>query len=512
MEITYKKRGRKPKQSNNITKTPNNKEQEHLNNQSTNMAISLNEKILLKDDFIYEPELKTRSTILWTEKYKPTSINDIIGNKKEISTLKQWLLDFYNNSDDNYELNNKKNKKNSSVVISGGHGVGKNMIIDLLLKEIGYKQKNIYSTNLKNKNIVNEIIQSCTNINNLISNNKIIRYAVIINNTENITITSEKDNLLDLYKQNKEKMYFPLIFISNLQHSKLLNNLKKISLNITISYPSTLLMKTYIQSICRKEQITFSDSTVIDHIINFCQYDMRRLLFVLQDLYFSYKSKITPKMFKAYQQTSQKKNIDIGLKPATYELLDSYKNINYCYQLYETEKVLLPLMVYENYYKKLLKQNNNIETKLNIMANITNSISIGDVIETNIYSDQNWYLQEIHGFFTCINTSYMLNKINDPTNKINYDIDFSLDLNRTSSKKINKKKNISPLQTKFIDKSINDILYINKIFIEISNKNFPKQKKDKIINELKSFYALSDNDIDIATKIDKTNINHIIKK
>ena len=50
----------------------------------------------------------------------------------------------------------------------------------------------------------------------------------------------------------------------------------------------------------------------------------------------------------------------------------------------------------------------------NIIYNIvkvSDSISRGDDIETSIYTDQNWYLQNIHGFYTCLNTSFWINKI-----------------------------------------------------------------------------------------------------
>ena len=56
--------------------------------------------------------------------------------------------------------------------------------------------------------------------------------------------------------------------------------------------------------------------------------------------------------------------------------------------------------------------NDNINNVIDSLIEISNSISIGDNIETSIYTDQNWYLQNIHGFFTCINTSYYINKKN----------------------------------------------------------------------------------------------------
>ena len=45
-------------------------------------------------------------------------------------------------------------------------------------------------------------------------------------------------------------------------------------------------------------------------------------------------------------------NTDIGLFDATKIILSDYNNLDDILVLYETEKVLLPLMIHENYYKK----------------------------------------------------------------------------------------------------------------------------------------------------------------
>ena len=68
----------------------------------------------------------------WLYKYKPNNINDIIGNKDEIKRLEKWL-------------NNFKNEKFSSMIISGNHGTGKNIIMSLLFQKYGYIVKQIHS-------------------------------------------------------------------------------------------------------------------------------------------------------------------------------------------------------------------------------------------------------------------------------------------------------------------------------------------------------------------------------
>ena len=59
---------------------------------------------------------------IWLEKYSPKNIKEIIGNNNTILKLNHFFKSFKNNS-------------NSSIIISGNHGVGKGMIVKLLLSK-----------------------------------------------------------------------------------------------------------------------------------------------------------------------------------------------------------------------------------------------------------------------------------------------------------------------------------------------------------------------------------------
>ena len=197
----------------------------------------------------------------------------------------------------------------------------------------------------------------------------------------------------------------------------------------------------------------------------------------------------------------EKKNMDIGLFEATKEILNKYLDYDTIINLYEIEKVLLPLMIHENYIKRILnKTTASFNDNLEAIVKIADSISRGDNIETSIYTDQNWYLQNIHGFYTCINTSYWINK-NNTNNKLAYiNINFSSDLNKTSLKNINK-KNIFNL-TKIINNKTNEeILMLNKIC-----NHLIKEEKENILIEILNSYdkSITLKEIELCLKIDKT--------
>lgn len=427
----------------------------------------------------------------WIEKYKPKKSSELICNTMQVKRIINWLNDFNNPTTP------------SSIIITGPHGVGKSISIKLILKEKNYLTKELHSNDTENKKVISEMMNSAvrsSNVYDLLLHRRNSKYAILINDTDTITSTKEKGYLTALFKQNEKERLFPIIFISSPQHNKLISDIKKANgLEIKFEHPSEKNMTDFIKKIASIEKIKIIDPLVIKKIIAFSQYDIRRLIYILHNLYYNFGSKeVKVKDIIEFCNCSQGKNIDIGLFDATKQLLNRYNGVNNSIILYETEKVLIPLMVHENYYKPMAYKCNSNKDKLQIMKDITTLISRGDMIETNIYTDQNWYLQPIHGFLTCVETSYALNKFSTSKKVPFYNMSFSSDLNKTSLKNINK-KNIFTLQSLIPHKNIDDVLFINKIIYQLV-----KEERFNELNELISKYNLNSKNVEVAIKIDKT--------
>jgi DNA polymerase III delta prime subunit len=429
---------------------------------------------------------------LWVNKYRPINLTEVIGHDENILKIKDWI-------------NNLNINKNQALIISGIHGIGKSLTIKFIFEELNYLIKIIYPNEIKDHRIFddfndyynhNNSIYSKINFKNI--NKK--KLVLIFEETENITLTSEKKYIMDIFKENNKKKYFPLIFISNNQHSKLLNDLKKHCTEINFKPPTKCNFQSLIKNICIKENIIINNLDSLNLLIEFSQKDVRRLINLLQEYSYNYKE-INNDNILNFINKSREKDIDIGLFDATYKILNQYIESDIILKLYENEKVLLPLMIQENYIKKVLnKCTENWNDILYNLVKISDSISRGDNIETSIYTDQNWYLQNIHGFYTCLNTSYWINK-NNKNNLLDLDkIKFSSDLNKTSLKNINK-KNINNLSKIIPNKSIYELLFLNRI----CNNLLLNNKEIEIINLLNSYYKdISIKEIELCLKIDKT--------
>jgi replication factor C subunit 1 len=429
---------------------------------------------------------------LWVNKYRPKYLNEVIGHKEQITQINQWITNLNSN-------------KNQAIIISGIHGIGKSLTIKLIFEELNYLIRIIYPNEIKDHRIFDDFNDYYNHRNSIHSkinfkNDNKKQLVLIFEETENITLTSEKKYIMDIFKENNKKKCFPLIFISNNQHSKLLNDLKKNCDEIQFNSPIKLDFLKLIKNICIEEKIKIENDDAINILIEFCQKDIRRLINLLQEFSYNFKE-IKKEYVLDFISKSREKNIDIGLFDATGKILNNYLDYDTILKLYESEKVLLPLMIHENYIRKVLnKCSDDWNDVLFNLVKISDSISRGDNIETSIYTDQNWYLQNIHGFYTCLNSSYWINKTNKNNNIDVKKIKFSSDLNKTSLKNINR-KNITNLSKIIPNKSIYEILILNRI----CNYLILNNKENYIIELLSSYNKdISIKEIELCLKIDKT--------
>jgi len=431
---------------------------------------------------------------LWVNKYRPNSLQQIIGHKNQIKKIKDWLQSL------------KLKAKNNAIIISGNHGIGKTLTVKLILEDSGYIVRIINPSEIKDFRNLDDFDEYYNQNNSIISklnfyDNK-NKVALIFDETENISLNSEKKYIMDIFKENNKTNSFPLVFISNNQHSKLLNDLKKNCEEIRFYSPSTLEIKNLIKHISLNEKFLISDNEELyEKIINYSQFDIRRLINILQELSFHFKEILTAGSLEEFFEKSRKKNVDVGLYEATGKLINQYLDHETIFKLYESEKVLLPLMIHEHYIKKILSHSNQPWEKIIYsLVKTSDSISRGDNIETSIYTDQNWYLQNIHGFYTCLNTSFWINRYSSGQKLSSDKMKFSSDLNKTSLKNINR-KNINNLLKIVPNKSIEEIIFINQLANNFIKNNY----EDKLITILQSYKKdITVKELELFLKIDKT--------
>jgi len=385
----------------------------------------------------------------WLEKYNPTKLGDIIGNKKNILAIIKWI--------ENY------GKGKGNLIISGEHGIGKSCSIDVILNSLNYEIKKVKQTSdiyLLCKSIITH-----ADISLLINHSK-KNVAIVIDNFDLITSKIDKGGLLKIIKCNNVNKLKPIIIITNNKHNKFLVEIKKFSDEIKFQNPNANDISLFIKKIVKNEEMNI-EYDVENELIDFVGGNIRQLILVLYQLKQIYMDiEITKKLWDDFiKNTVEILDTDFDLFKNANKIIHNYVNIDSSLKKYKLDKVLLPLMVYQNYIKYV---GNNIC----LLDKIINKISEGDLVENNIYNDQNWEVEEVHGIYTCVIPSYEMTKLKEKSIRL----DFPSDLNKTSTKKTNK-KNIKV--TKF---NISDFITLNELMGKLMKK-YKKNELNKIIDD-----------------------------
>lgn len=496
----------------------------------------------------------------WIEKYRPKTICDIIGNEEKINSITYWLKNYDSQKEkymrefeeknekaknkkqtkksktvqiedtenaeiveiaenienveiENYEIANipvAKSKAKSCLLIRGNHGIGKTAIVKAILDDMDYDYEiiNIYSVS-SHKNIEEKINKIFKGINVLDEVNgvqdKNRKKAIIIDKLETISTQIEKNFVESILRENDKNWVCPIIFISSMKHVKLLTSLKNFSLVIILDCPLPEHMNILFCRIAKGEKIRFDPDgglNTINKIREHAQSDYQRLIYILYDLKKNaVKNLVTKAQVEEYCNMSKTKDTDIDIYKSAAELILKYPGMNECLRLYSGEKVILPLMIHQNYPKCLTEYKNNLKNPLELAARVAESISMGDIIENYIYSEQNWDMQDVHCFYTCVNPSFNLSKANIDVSLgyLGHHLKFAEDLNRTSIKQINK-KNVVNANVYMKNMDINDFIYANTL----TKKLMDDKKYEECANLYKDYGANADT-IASVLKIDKIN-------
>lgn len=406
------------------------------------------------------------SSMSLINKYRPNRLNEIIGNETTINKILEWITEYdtvRNFLKDNNMLktttkgrkkkitgvNEKEieySKRKGNLLITGTNGCGKTTIIQTILKELDCDVINLMTIDSKQK-IDIDLINKLSSNYSYGNNNK--KKVLLIDELESIISSNNKAGTIDIIKENNFKRWMPIIIITNNKHNKQLTEAKKYSDEMRIFTPFPNQIHTWVRNICQKENIKISN-ILITKFIEKCQQDMRKILIQLNEIKIN-NNTITEEYLNEFNDTIKEKDLDQELFQATKNLLTNYKDIKTCIEIHDTEKAIIPIMLFENYSKYSNK---------NIHKDIIDKFSDGDIFENYIHGEQIWDLTEIHGLMSVALPSFIINS----NKKMGITkIDYAADLNRTSVKMMNK-KHISKIKDSFDNnKSIEELIYMSNI-------------------------------------------------
>ena len=256
----------------------------------------------------------------WTEKYRPESLDDIVGNDRAIIEIRKWASSWNNGV-----------PKKRAIILSGKPGTGKTSSALALANDFGWTAIELNTSDARNadkiKNVatygaINETFSDDGSFN---SSNKGGRKLIILDEADNLyeKVVRSKNNISDLSDRGGKKAIIdtikitqqPIILIVNDYYGltkgggesfKHLCNL----IRFYDPYPSAIY--NLLKKICLREGIT-ADQKVLKTLSDRCKGDIRSAVNDLQSLCVN-KSQVDSKSLNVLGYRDREKDIFNALR------------------------------------------------------------------------------------------------------------------------------------------------------------------------------------------------------
>ena len=263
----------------------------------------------------------------WTEKYRPTTLDDVVGNEKALAQLRAWARQWYQG----------KPPKKKAVILTGKAGIGKTSSALALAQEYGWTIIELNASDARNAAVIKRIATSGA-VNetfdltgNYIPSHKGGRKLIILDEADNLydrigqSDTSKdfsdrggKKAIVDTVKNTQQ----PIILIVNDYYQLIRGSgepLKQLCETIPYYPVSSYQIVEKLRQICTMEHITV-DVKTLQALTDRSQGDVRSAINDLQTLTVE-KNQITIQSLAVLGHRDREKIIFDGLR-------DIFKNQN----------------------------------------------------------------------------------------------------------------------------------------------------------------------------------------
>lgn len=383
---------------------------------------------------------------MFTQKYKPSSSNNIIGNKNNISNFINWINEW------------DENNKIKCALISGNSGIGKSLTIDLVLNELKYNIIELNSDEERDKTYINTKIKPLLEMKKTVFNKKNI---LVVNDLDCSADHGFISSIVECIKETK----IPIICTCNDRYSQNLKTIVNYCFDIKFTKPQTMEIFKFICDVVKKEKIRIKETHIRDIIEN-ANNDIRNILNNIQLL----------SCCKSDEFRKNKDLTQLNLFEMTNIMLSKSNEIQDKYKTFWLESDILPLMVHENYINNISKYKCEAQ-QLEKISSAINCISNMDLLDSKVEM-VNWELTPYVAMNTIQAASHCTLR-----SKINF-----TSLLGKISKKGKNKKTLNEMNNKLLLPKINltftrleYIPYILAILFERLNNDISKGKTTKFV-------------------------------
>jgi replication factor C subunit 1 len=300
---------------------------------------------------------------MFVQKYKPSVLSEIVGNKTNIQSIVDWL-------------NTWEQQKKKCLLVSGVSGIGKTLTVELILNKNNYNMIQLSSDEDRDKEYIN------ANIKPMIKFKKTVFGKKNILLIDDLDCTSDYGFLTTVVECIKDTK-IPVICICNDRYNQSFKTLVSYCTDVKFQKPRVNEVQKFITNIAFKEKINIKESSIVKLIEN-SNNDIRSIMNNLE-LYSSCKNSGKNEFYSSNKDNSQMNVFDM-----TNIMFSQNTDMDTKYKTFWMETDLLPLMIHENYIRNSLK-NKNQTVELEQISSASDALSNLDLFETSI-EVSNWEL------------------------------------------------------------------------------------------------------------------------
>ncbi|CAD6526133.1 AAA ATPase central domain protein [metagenome] len=298
--------------------------------------------------------------LMWSEKYRPQNIFDMIGNEESRSSIIEWFT--------------KWKKGTKPLLLVGPPGIGKTTIAYITAKQFGYDMVGLNASDVRSKSRINEILTP------VLGNVSLLGIPMIfIDEVDGIHGRGDyggAEALIDILKEPT----VPIVLAANSDESDKMKSIKKVVKTIYFKPIPPRLLKVYLENVLRKENTKLSPGSLIK-VIERSRGDIRSMINLTQSLVTGFN----PQTEKSFENINVEDGINAFFKANS---LDEARSVLYSIQIDPKLKI-------DAFYSSIITSNLDNHT----LAKLLTIISEADMLYGKIMRTQNWrllrYLNEI---------------------------------------------------------------------------------------------------------------------
>ena len=291
--------------------------------------------------------------MMWSEKYRPKHILDLIGNEEARKLFVEWFAKW------------KKGVK--PLLLVGPPGIGKTTMANLSAKHFGYDLISLNASDVRNKKNIQEILQP------VLGNKSVLGLPMIfIDEVDGIHGRSDYGGVEALINILKESTV-PIILAANNHSSDKMKKIKKSVTTIELRPLSPRLLLLHMNTILQKENAKISPGKLMK-LITDSNGDIRSMINSAQALVTGFE----PPTEKSFEALDVEEGINAFYKAKS---IDEARSILYSMRIDPREKI-------NAFYSSVITSKlsaNDLEKFLSI-------ISEADILYGRIMKTQQWRL------------------------------------------------------------------------------------------------------------------------